>query len=56
MASALVVNRMEYKPSDLFFDWMVKLRVLPDISESNVLKFWIGQVNRAHNWYKAGRI
>jgi hypothetical protein len=55
MASALVVNRMEYKPSDLFFDWMAKLQVLPDTGEATVLKFWIEQVNKAHTWYKAGR-
>jgi hypothetical protein len=56
MASALVVNRLEYKPSELFFEWMVKLDVLPDTNEDSVLKFWIEQVNKAHNWYKAGRV
>ena len=56
VASALVVNRLEYKPSDLFFDWMVRLKVLPDNSDDTVLKFWIEQVNKAHNWYKAGRL
>jgi len=55
MASALVVNRLEYKPSDLFFEWMVRLNVLPDTNEGTVLKYWIEQVNKAHNWYKAGR-
>ena len=55
MASALVVNRLEYKPSDLFFDWMVRLNVLPDTNESTVLKFWIEQVDKAHNWYQAAR-
>jgi hypothetical protein len=55
MASALVVNRLEYKPSDLFFEWMVRLDVLQDTNEATVLKYWIEQVNKAHNWYKAGR-
>ncbi|MFL6334105.1 MAG: hypothetical protein ACJ754_12400 [Pyrinomonadaceae bacterium] len=55
MASALVVNRLEYKPSDLFFEWMVRLNVLPETNEGTVLKYWIEQVNKAHNWYKAGR-
>ena len=55
MASALVVNRLEYKPSDLFFEWMVRLNVLPDTDDGTVLKFWIEQVNKAHNWYKSGR-
>ena len=55
MASALVVSRMEYKPSEMFFDWMVKLQVLPDTTEDTVLAFWAEQVNKAHKWYKAGR-
>ena len=56
MASALVVNRLEYKPSDLFFDWMVRLNVLSNNSDDTVLKFWIEQVNKAHNWYKSARL
>jgi hypothetical protein len=55
MASALVVNRLEYKPSDLFFEWMKRIEVLPDTNEGTVMKFWIDQVNKAHNWYKADR-
>lgn len=55
MASALVVNRLEYKPSDLFFEWMKRIEVLPDTNEGTVMKFWIDQVNKAHNWYKAAR-
>jgi hypothetical protein len=53
MASALVVSGTEYKPSDIFFDWMKTLDVLPDLSESTVLKFWADQVNKAHRWYRA---
>jgi hypothetical protein len=56
MASALVVSRLEYKPSDLFFEWMVRLNVLPNTNQDTVLKFWIEHVNKAHNWYKAGRL
>jgi hypothetical protein len=52
MASALVVNRVESKPSDMFFDWMVKLQALPDATEDTVLAFWAKQVNKAHNWYR----
>jgi hypothetical protein len=55
MASALVVNRAEYRPSDHFFEWMKKLAVLPDTQEDTVLAFWAGQANKAHNWYKASR-
>ncbi|MCK9418280.1 MAG: hypothetical protein M0R70_02760 [Nitrospirae bacterium] len=49
MASALVVNKIEFKPSDHFFQWMETLNVLPDTTDDTVLKFWIEEVNKAHN-------
>jgi hypothetical protein len=55
MASAIVVNRTGYEPSEHFFEWMERLGVLPDISRDTVLAFWADQVHKAHNWYKAGR-
>jgi hypothetical protein len=55
MASALVVNRAEFKPSDHFFQWMKTLDVLPNTDSDTILAFWADQVNKAHNWYKAGR-
>lgn len=55
MASALAVNRAEYRPSEHFFRFMRELDVLPDNEESTVLEFWAGQVNRAHNWYRSRR-
>jgi hypothetical protein len=55
MASALAVNRMEYMPSELFFEWMVQLQVLPDTAQDTVFAFWADQVHKAHNWYNAGR-
>jgi hypothetical protein len=55
MCNALVVDKAEYRPSPQFFKWMEWLGVLPDIEEDTVLKFWIEQVNKAHNWYAAGR-
>ena len=55
MASALVVNKAEYKPSDHFFQWMKTLDVLPDLEEDTVLRFWIEHVNKAHTWYAARR-
>lgn len=55
MASALVVNRGEYKPSDHFFEWMEKLNALESMKEDKVLEFWAKEVNKAHNWYAAGR-
>ena len=55
MASALVVNRAEFRPSDQFFAWMEQLAVLPDTREDTVLAFWAEQVNKAHKWYRANR-
>lgn len=51
MASALVVNKAEYKPSEQFFEWLERLGVLPDTNEDTVLAFWADQVNKAHKWY-----
>lgn len=55
MASALVIGRIESKPSDNFFEWMEYLNVLPDTKESTVLEFWSNQVHYAHQWFKYGR-
>lgn len=55
MASALVVQSTDPQPSEHFFEWMVKLGVLPDTSKDRVLAFWAEQVHKAHNWYKASR-
>jgi len=52
MASALVVSGLELKPSDIFFEWMKTLDVLPDLSEMTVLAFWADEVNKAHRWYR----
>jgi len=55
MASALVIARLESKPSDIFFEWMESLGVLPDVNEDTVLAFWSEQIKRAHHWYKYGK-
>ena len=55
MASALVVNKDECKPSRHFFDWMHSLDVLPNLNENTVLAFWADQVNKAHKWYSSRR-
>ncbi len=55
MASALVISRLESKPSDIFFEWMEYLNVLPDTREDTVLRFWSEQVHYAHQWFKYGR-
>lgn len=55
MASALVIGRVESKPSDIFFDWVVELGLLPSMREDDVLRYWSDQVNKAHHWYKYGK-
>lgn len=55
MASALVVNKDEYKPSPIFFEWMKSLNILENLKEETVMAFWGDQINKAHNWYKSGR-
>ena len=55
MANALVIARLESKPSDIFFDWMERLEVLPNQDEDTVLAYWCEQVKKAHQWYKYGR-
>ena len=55
MASALVIARLESKPSDIFFEWMKDLGVLPDLKEDTVLAFWSNQVKKSHHWYKYGK-
>lgn len=55
MGSALVVARLESKPSDIFFGWMQELDALSNLSEMAVLEFWAGQVKKAHHWYKYGK-
>jgi hypothetical protein len=51
LATALVVNKSGYRPSDQFFEWMEKLGVLPDLSDDTVLAFWADQCNKAMKWY-----
>lgn len=55
MCSALVIARLESKPSDIFFEWMESLRVLPNINEDTVVVFWSNEVKKAHHWYKYGK-
>lgn len=53
LATAQVVNRQEYRPSDQFFRWMADLGVLPNRKQDTVMRFWIDQVAKAHEWYGA---
>lgn len=56
MCSALVIARLESKPSDIFFEWMESLGVLPNVKEDTVLKFWSDEVKKAHQWYAYEKI
>jgi len=49
MASALVVNKMEFRPSDHFFQWVKQLGML---SSRDIDDFWQEQVRKAHDWFK----
>lgn len=55
MCSALVIGRLESRPSEIFFAWLEELDVLPDLKEDTVLAFWTEQVKKAHHWYKYGK-
>jgi len=51
MASALAVNKTEFKPSD-HFKWMKDLGIL---SGRDVDDFWQDQVKKAFEWFKTNR-
>lgn len=55
LASSLVVNLDELKPSEHFFNLVQALDCLPNTREETVLAFWADQVNKAHNWFSANR-
>ena len=45
--SAHVVGKNENKPSNIFFEWMKDIDVLPDLEEHAVLAIWEDQVTKA---------
>ena len=53
MASALVVSKTEFKPSDHFFQWMKQLGTL---SSRDIDDFWQEQVSKAHDWFKSNSL
>ena len=55
MCSALVIGKKKSRPSEIFFEWMEYLDVLPNMEDATVLKFWVGQVKKAHQWYAYGK-
>lgn len=53
LATAIVVNKQEWTPSDHFFKWIADLGVIKSRKPEDVIPFWIEQVNKAHDWYSA---
>ncbi len=53
MATALVVGLANNQPSDIFFEWMHELNVLPSLTNASIEKFWVEQVSKAVAWYQA---
>lgn len=49
MASAIVVGKDGYRPSEYFFSWMKQLGVL---GGRDVDEFWQEQVSKAHDWFR----
>jgi hypothetical protein len=53
MASALVINKTEFRPSYHFFNWMKDLEVL---SARDVDEFWQEEVKKAFEWFKSNSL
>jgi hypothetical protein len=53
MASALAINKTEFKPSYHFFTWMKDLGML---SGRDLDDFWQEQVTKAHNWFRSNSL
>jgi len=53
MASALVINKTEFRPSHHFFNWMRDLEVL---SARDVDDFWQEEVKKAFEWFKTNSL
>lgn len=52
MASALVAGLAQNRPSDIFFEWMNDLGVIPNLTEDAITRFWVDEVTKAVTWYK----
>jgi hypothetical protein len=53
MASALVINKKEFRPSYHFFNWMKDLEVL---AARDVDDFWQAEVKKAFDWFKSNSL
>ena len=53
MASALVINKTELRPSYHFFNWMKDLEAL---SARDVDEFWQEEVKKAFEWFKSNSL
>jgi hypothetical protein len=53
LASALVVDKAEGKPSSVFFRWVRKLAIPGRVTERGLDEFWVEQVKKAYAFYGA---
>jgi len=51
LLSAIVVGKSEAQPSYHFFDYVRKLGMLEDMSETSILAFWIREFKAIHRRY-----
>lgn len=52
MASSLVAGLVENRPSEIFFEWMQSLGLIPNLTEKVITDFWVKEVTKAVDWYK----
>jgi hypothetical protein len=52
MANAMVVDALESRPSKNFFHWMEYVAAIPSNDETDILRFWADQLQKAQKWYR----
>jgi hypothetical protein len=55
MFSAIVIGKDSNQPSPHFFDWVRKLGMLDDMSESGIISFWAKEFKAVHRHYAYSR-
>lgn len=52
MANVMVVDALEGRPSKNFFQWMEYVSAIPSKDETDILRFWADQLQKAQKWYR----
>lgn len=52
--TTIVVDKGESKPSEMLFEWMANLGILPDRTEDTKLVFWADQLRKTHQFIRRG--